>query len=361
MSSHAVAQVFDGPGRPLRLQEFPLPDVLAPGEVLIQVRLATLCGSDLHTIEGRRNEPTPAILGHEGVGTVLRCAPDREGLIEGCRVTWSIADSCGSCAFCTNYDLPEKCTQVFKYGHSAITDGYGLNGTYASHVILRPGTSIVAVPDRLADAVVAPANCALATVANALSHVPDTATSVLVQGAGLLGIYACAWLRDRGVQHVFCADPLAERRQLARRFGAEPLDCLATELKIRHEQIRSVAPHGIDAVLELSGERTAVHEGVEHLRIGGVYVLAGMVHPDSDLGGLTGETVIRKCLTLRGVHNYSPRHLQQGIDFLGRTAEMYPYTDLVGPPVALSRFEDAVELASQRRWLRVALKPMETK
>jgi len=360
MPTGAVAQVFDGPGRPLRLQEVPLPDVLAPGEVLVALRLATLCGSDLHTIEGRRNEPTPAILGHEGVGTVVRRGPDRDWLQDGTRVTWSIADSCGHCIFCTDYGLPEKCDQLFKYGHAAITDGHGLNGTYASHVILRSGTSIVPVPDSLADALVAPANCALATVANILSHVPSQTVSILVQGAGLLGIYACAWLRDRGIEHVFCADPLAERRELAQRFGAEPVDCLALAANERREQIRAVAPHGVDVVLELSGDRAAVLEGVEHLRIGGVYVLAGMVHPDSDLGGLTGEVIIRKCLTLRGVHNYSPEHLQQGLAFLERTADHFPYTDLVSPPISLGRFEYALELAAQRRWLRVAVTPLES-
>ncbi|SVB71035.1 uncharacterized protein METZ01_LOCUS223889, partial [marine metagenome] len=62
------------------MQEFPLPDSLAPGEVLVALRLATVCGSDLHTIEGRRSEPTPAILGHEGVGEVVRYGPGRDTL-----------------------------------------------------------------------------------------------------------------------------------------------------------------------------------------------------------------------------------------------------------------------------------------
>lgn len=359
MSTHAVAQVFDGPGRPLRMQEFPLPHTLAPGEVLIALRLATICGSDLHTIEGRRSEPTPAILGHEGIGEVVRCGPGRDRLRESDRVTWSIADSCGACTFCTDYGLPEKCHRLFKYGHATTADGHGLNGTYASHLILRRGTRIVPVSDVLTDSLAAPANCALATVTNVLSHVPATAAAVLVQGAGLLGIYACALLRDRGVEHVFCADPVPQRRELARRFGAEPMACDAGSAAERRERIRGAAPHGVDAVLELSGDRTALREGVEHLRVGGVYVLAGMVHPDSDLGGITGEQIIRKCLTLRGVHNYSPHHLEEGIAFLERTVDRFPYADLVSPPVPLSRFEQALELSAQRRWLRVAVTPEE--
>jgi putative phosphonate catabolism associated alcohol dehydrogenase len=355
VSESAVAQVFDGPEHPLRLQEFQLPDVLGPGEVLVAMRLATVCGSDLHTIEGRRSETTPAILGHEGVGDVVRCGAGRDTLRPGDRVTWSIADSCGTCAFCTDHQLPEKCASLFKYGHATTADGVGLNGTYSSHVILRAGTAIVPVPDTLPDALVAPANCALATVANVVSHVPASATSVLVQGAGLLGIYACAWLHDRGVEHVFCSDPIADRLALARRFGASTLDGSSPQKHEREQQIRNVASDGVDAVLELSGDRAAFFEGMQHIRTGGTYVLAGMVHPDSDLAGLTGEQIIRKCLTLHGVHNYSPRHLTQGITFLERTMGQFPYSELVSPPLALSRFDEAIELSTLRRWARVSV------
>lgn len=350
-----MAQVFDGPGRPMQLREFALPEQLGPGEVLVRVQLATLCGSDLHTIDGRRHEPTPAILGHEGVGTVLNCGAGRTDLIEGARVTWSIADACGTCAPCTVFDLPQKCDQLFKYGHATTADGHGLNGTYATHVILRRGTRIVPLPDALSDQIAVPANCALATVANILSHVPERSSSVLVQGAGLLGLYACAWLRDRGVEHVFCTDPLAARRQLSERFGATPLATVDENATQRLEQVRAVAPHGVDAVLELSGEPSVVPEAISHLRAGGVYVLAGMVHPASDLGGLTGEQIIRKCLTLRGVHNYGPHHLEQGVAFLQRTRGQLPYEDLVSPPVPLSRLSEAIELSAGRKWCRVSI------
>ena len=161
------------------------------------------------------------------------------------------------------------------------------------------------------------------------------------------------------MEHVFCADPVPERRALAQRFGAEAMECDVNTAEQRRDRIRGACPRGVDAVLELSGDRTALPEGVEHLRVGGVYVLAGMVHPDSDLGGVTGEQIIRKCLTLRGVHNYSPHHLEEGIAFLERTVDRFPYTDLVSPPLPLSRFEEALELSARRRWLRVAVTPKE--
>ena len=72
------AIVFVGPGKPLEAREFPLPDELEPGAALVRTNLATVCGSDMHTWRGRRPFPTPAILGHEAVGTIVKL-----GLVAG--------------------------------------------------------------------------------------------------------------------------------------------------------------------------------------------------------------------------------------------------------------------------------------
>lgn len=338
----ATALVFHGPGRPLDIQSVPLPAELASGELLVRLRLATVCGSDLHTIEGRRTEPTPAILGHEGVGVVEVSRRDEVAI--GTRITWTIADSCGACDYCADYDLPEKCRSLFKYGHAPLADAHGLHGTYSSHVVVRAGTAVFAVADHLPDEAAAPANCALATSVNVVAQVPSTARRVLVQGAGLLGLYACALLRERGLESVLCSDPDEGRRQLARRFGADV--CAPGEGE----------GGAVDAVLELSGARAALDDGLRQVRTGGTYVLAGMVHPESDLAGITGERLIRQCLTLRGVHNYGPTHLAEGLRFLEQSYERYPFADLVGPALPLSRFDEALDLSRQRRWPRVAVR-----
>ena len=181
------------------------------------------------------------------------------------------------------------------------------------------------------------------------------AASALVQGAGLLGIYACALLHERGLR-VLCSDPLPARRELAEGFGAVGLDP-ALDPGERRERVLEVAPDGVDAVLEMSGETPAVAAGMDLVRTGGTYVLVGMVHPDSDLAGITGERIVFKCLTIRGVHNYSPRHLQQGIEFLGRVAGRYPFEELIGPTLPLRDLEEGLALSRQRRWLRVAVAP----
>jgi D-arabinose 1-dehydrogenase-like Zn-dependent alcohol dehydrogenase len=219
--SVAQAMVFRGAGTPFEAVEIPLPSSLAPGEVLVRIRLATLCGSDLHTLDGRRHGPVPCVLGHEAVGIVEASARPRVEV--GSRVTWTLADSCGCCAACAEWDLPQKCEQLFKYGHAGLDDGSGLNGCYASHIVLRPGTAVLMVPEALPDSWVAPANCALATIACALETVPKPCRTALVQGGGLLGIYAVAWLKALGVEKVFCADLSAERLASVEAFGGIPL------------------------------------------------------------------------------------------------------------------------------------------
>jgi putative phosphonate catabolism associated alcohol dehydrogenase len=350
----ARIQLFHGPGHALESRTVPLPHELAAGEMLVEISLATICGSDLHTYEGRRAAPAPCILGHEAVGRVIASA--RPEIPVGRRVTWSIADSCGNCAPCTDWRLPQKCLALFKYGHADLSDGSGLNGCYASHILLRPHTAALVVPDELADAVVAPANCALATIINALSELPTPCRAALVQGGGLLGIYACAWLRQRGVERIYCADVSEARLQLVPAFGGIPLNAGEARWPAAREKVLAESPGGVDLAIELAGTPDVVAAGIDLLRPGGSYVWAGMVHPETALK-ITGESVLRKCLTIRGVHNYAVEHLALGLEFLRESQTRLPFDALVSPPVPLDQLNKAFSLAQSRRWLRVAVQP----
>lgn len=343
MDHSALAAVFDGAGQPFRMLELPLPTRLDDGELLVRVTLSTICGSDLHTIEGRRSEPTPSILGHEGVGVVIRAGRGREPWL-GRKVTWTSADSCGQCAPCTLYDLPQKCTRVFKYGHSPLADRSGLHGTYASHIVLRRGTHVVAVPEGFSDALVAPVNCALATMVAVTEQLPRPCRTAVIQGAGLLGVYGCALLKAAGVERVVVVDNDPGRLALIPEFYGEP--ALASALPL-------VGRGGADVVIEVAGAPGLVPEGLQLLRPGGHYLLVGMVHPDSALT-LTGEALIRGWVTLRGIHNYGPRHLDAAMAFLGRHPHL-PWTKLISPALPLRELPTAIALAQTRRWMRVAV------
>lgn len=347
--SAARLAVFVGPEKPFEFRSVPLP-APAEGEVLVAISLATVCGSDLHTFEGRRNEPTPCVLGHEAVGRVVAVGSGRDPAWVGTRVTWTLADSCGCCPPCREWELPQKCERLFKYGHASIDSGSGLNGCYASHLLLRFGTTVIPLSDKVTDAMVAPANCALATMVAATEPLSRGGGTVLIQGAGLLGIYGCTLLRQRGWKRVLVVDPNPARLEFARAFGGEPF--LPAELA-------GIRSGSVDAAIEVAGIPAVIADGMRVLRPGGHYALVGMVHPDSRLD-LTGEAIIRKCLTIRGTHNYAPRHLQQAVDFLTRHAGDWPWESLVSTPFPLTQLEAAFHLARSGRWPRVSVDPTMT-
>lgn len=336
----------------MRAADLPLPAALAPGEAVVEIELATICGSDLHIIAGHREQQTPAVLGHEAVGRVVESA--RADLPPGARISWSIAASCGACSFCRRRDLPQKCPSLFKYGHSAMSGGArDLSGCYASRIVLRRGTHAVQIPEAMPAAAAAPANCALATMVYAVSLLSRECETVVIQGAGMLGIYGCALLNERGLR-VFCLDVDNSRLTMAEKFGGIALP--AGDAAAR-KKIFAAAPDGADACIETAGSAAAIAEGVSLLRRGGTYLLVGALLRESAMSMLTAEQIIRGCLTLRGVHNYKPRHLDEAVAFLSRCGGKYPFADLVSPPFALGEFSAAADAAFARRWHRVSLRP----
>ncbi len=357
-----LAAVFEAPNTPMRLARVAVPRDLPPGAVLCRVRLSTICGSDLHTTSGRRIEPAPSILGHESVGEVVALGEGARywsgaPLHLGDRVSWTIMASCGACSFCSRA-LPQKCVHLKKYGHLPLTVWPGLTGGYAEYIYLFPGTGIFAAPPNLDDAVVAPANCALATVVCAIETIGGVSPgeSVLICGAGLLGTYLAALAKEAGARIVMVADADAARAQNILRFGADTVFSQTVEPDAVANWARETCGEdGVDAAFEVCGDPRAASAALESLRIGGRLLVAGLVSPGS-VFPLDGNLLTRRYLTVRGIHNYHPAHLGKGLDFLASTAEKYPYHTLVSPVLDLADIGQAFELAGRRGSVRVAIR-----
>jgi threonine dehydrogenase-like Zn-dependent dehydrogenase len=175
---------------------------------------------------------------------------------------------------------------------------------------------------------------------NVTEQLPAPCDVAVIQGAGLLGLHGCALLRAAGVGRVIVVDTDEARLGRVADFGGEP----------RHSG--DVHPQSADLVIETAGVPDIVSEGLRMLRPGGHYLFVGMVHPDSALN-ITGEAIIRGCVSLRGFHNYAPRHLDLAVAFLG--ASSLPWFSLVSPPLSLERLDEGFALAATRRWARVAV------
>ena len=150
----ATAMVWPGEGS--MHEAVAVPGVrLSPGDVLVEIELATVCDSDLHTLLGHRPAPTPLVLGHEQVGRVVALGRGGAKTTDGLRVSlgerivWSAAVPCGRCARCRR-GLPQKCLALQKYGHERMRRGWELSGGFATHAHILDGTPMVSVPDERA-------------------------------------------------------------------------------------------------------------------------------------------------------------------------------------------------------------------
>ena len=351
----ARAAVWDGAG--FQVARFPLPEP-GPGEALVRVRMATICGSDLHTLRGARPAPVPIVLGHEAVGHVVAAGPgirtcSGAPVVEGMRLTWTIGTSCGECRPCVR-GLSQKCAHRRKYGHERSVPEWRLSGGFADHCHLLAGTGSVEVPPEVPDAVITPANCATATVVNAVRRAaPGADDVVVVQGCGMLGLTALAYLRHLGVRAIAASDPHPARRRAALRFGA----AVATAPERLDAEVRELSGgEGAAAVLELSGSGAAAAASLDLLGTGGHLVLVGSVLPVAELD-VAPEAVVRRLLTISGVHNYGLDDLAEAVRFLATGVRHEDFAALVPSAFPLDSVAAAVSAADRGEAPRVAIAP----
>ena len=362
MRQRASTALFHGADQPFELceQQITTPNT---DEILVRVSLATICGSDLHTFTGRRTAPVPCVLGHEAVGRVAAPTQVRDAygnpLHEGDRVTWSIMAACGTCEYCNKRNLPQKCEKLFKYGHARSEDPYFLNGGFGEWICLRSGTAIYRIPDAVSDIEAAPLNCALATVLDGLATLDLTdRASAVVQGAGMLGIYAACCLRERGFEIVACVDRVTERLRIVEAFGATHTFNLSetSTVEIEEALYGVTGGRGVDLAIEVSGSEAALVNSLDWLGIGGSCLTLGYVFPHADVT-VDAHKVVTKCLTVRGNHNYHPSALGDALRFVEETRERYPFEDLVGAVYPLKEINPAFDRAMQGDLIRVGINP----
>lgn len=335
------AAVWSGVSGGFELVDVTTPE-LAAGEALVEIELATICGSDIHTVSGHRATPMPTVLGHEAVGRVVGTTPstldvDGSPVQIGDRVTWTIGTACGRCRRCLR-GIPEKCEQVRKYGHERITESWRLNGEFATHTHLIAGTGIVPVPEELPAALAAPSNCATATVVAAARRAGlRPGDDVAVLGCGMLGLTAILLARESGAARIVATDIDEGRRALAAEFGA---DVVVDPSGLRE----AAGPAGVDVVFEVSGNPRSVEAALDCAGIGGVVALVGSVSP-SDGVVFEPSTLVRRLVTVVGSHNYTASDLADAVAFLSRSSGTSLLAALVSDPFPLEALDVAFDAA----------------
>ena len=288
------ALLYHGPGD-LRVEEVPRPEP-GPGDVLVQVEVALTDGTDAKAF--RRGHPlllerTPSPFGHEFCGV---------NVASGRRVVAANSAPCGECAPCRRGE-ETLCENLRPF----------LNGAYAEYLLVPEriaGRNLLPVPSGLAPEVAAmtePLACCLHGVERA-ELTPGATVAVL--GPGPIGLMLCAAAKDAGAR-VVAVGGRAERRALAREFGAEPED-----------------GRGADVVIEAVGTAEAWRDALELVRPGGTVVFFGGREVAVDTFRLHYEE-----LTLRGAFHHTPRHVRAALAFLASGA--HPWERLVTHRVGL--------------------------
>ncbi len=364
MSKTGRAAVYDAPNAPFEVREYPVRNVHA-GEVLVRITMSTICRSDIHSYSGHRPNPCPGILGHEIIGVIEQIGDgihnDMRGdkLTVGDRVTWTEFFTDGESYYRDVHDMPQKSSGLRKYGHDLVEDDPHFLGGFADYCYILPGTGILKLPDELSDEEATPLNCGVATMISVTEAAAiGVGETVVVQGLGLLGIYGCAIAKARGAARVIALDAVPSRMQVAKRFGADlTFDVSSMSEDELVKAVRDASPpDGPDVVMEVCGVPSVVPTGIHMLRIGGRYVIGGLVNPDAHFS-LDGNEILRKWITLRGIHNYHPRHLIQALDFVMANRDRFPFKEIVDSRFGLDQLGEAFEQAANRSVLRAAIVP----
>ncbi|UGT55955.1 zinc-binding dehydrogenase [Nocardia asteroides] len=303
--------------RSFSVEEVPVP-APGPGEVLIEVRAAGVCLSDVHLIDGSLSPfyPEPAVtaagavtLGHEVSGVIHTLGPDLRGdWAPGQRVVLQAGEACGECSHCVRRMMCQR----------PRTRGLDYDGGWAQYAIAREGT-LLPIPDELPfdQAAIIPDAVSTPYAAMVTTGAVRPAQSVGIWGAGGLGAHAVRLARMVGAAPIIAIDPLPSARDRALLFGADfALDPLAPDFA---EAVREVtAGRGLDVAFDFAGVGAARAQAASVLGPFGSLVLAGLT-PEP----VTIDDSINFCFNVnqvRGHYGSEPEHVEQlvGLASAGR-------------------------------------------
>lgn len=256
--------------------------VLEPGPGDVHVRLAAsgVCHSDLSSQNGTIPGPLPCVLGHEGAGVIVEVGSAVQGLKSGDHVIASFTPACGSCRRCLGQqpylcELMHASSQAmrFRAGGEEVAGFCGL-GTFAEEMVV-PAASLVAIPVDIPLHVAALIGCGVTTGVGASMWTAEVSpgSSVLVIGAGGVGIAAIQGARIAGAAEILAVDMVESKLEQAKTFGATHA---VTPDQLDDAKATITGGDGFDFALECIGRSDTVRQAYDATRRGGTTVVVGM-------------------------------------------------------------------------------------
>jgi len=256
------------------------------GQVRVKVLHCGVCHSDLSIVDGVFPSPTPIVLGHEAAGIVDAVGPDVTSLAPGDHVVLTPVPPCGTCYFCVRGE-PGVCvnasaitTNSFADGSTGLSRGGGVVfrgvglGAFGEYVLTQASGAVKIAPDVPLD-VACVIGCAVQTGVGAVFNTArvEPGATVLVMGLGGVGLNIVQGASVAGAARIIAADPLPERRAMAKRFGAtDVLDPTAVDVVAQAQALTGV---GVDYAFDAVGRSNLIEDGLRATRAGGTTVCVG--------------------------------------------------------------------------------------
>ncbi|MCB2050046.1 MAG: zinc-binding dehydrogenase [Novosphingobium sp.] len=344
----------------LETWDVPIPDP-ETGGALVRVVAGGVCGSDVHILTGEAGiMPFPIILGHEGVGQIEKLGPGVETdyagvpVKRGDLVYWAPIALCHRCHSCTVLEeTPCENSQFFEHAEKPNW------GSYADFAWLPNGLAFFRVPDHASvDAVIA-LGCALPTALRGFDRCGPVrmGETVVVQGAGPVGLAAILAASVSGAREIVAIDMHEKRLDVARAMGATATVSLRNSIEQRRSQIYDVCgPHGPNVVVEAAGVLQAFPEGVDLTGNHGRYIVLG-------LWGAIGEQAISprdttlKNLTIAGATFPKPKHYHAALQLAVRCQDEKPLADLVTHRFGIADAQKALDATARGEVVKAIIDP----
>lgn len=303
----ARAAVLRQTGTPMTIETVEVGPV-APGDVLVRIRAASLWHTDLEAIEGALAVKLPAVLGHEAAGEIAELGDGVSDQAIGDRVVLSWNPHCGRCFYCERAQ-PILCSAFLANGPKAFhfdgrprlsCDGVPMHqlmylGGFAEYGIV-PAQSAVRVPDTMPFDRAALLGCGVMTGVGAATRIADLrwGAVTMVIGCGAVGLSAVQGCRLAGASAIIAVDLNPARRQLAQALGATDACDPAQAIGVARSLTEG---RGADVVLEAAGQWTSFRLSMEAVRPGGQMVWLGKTGVNEEVAFRWGSLMQEKRIT----------------------------------------------------------------
>ncbi|MET9580086.1 Zn-dependent alcohol dehydrogenase [Streptomyces massasporeus] len=282
------AAVLPAIGSPLEITGIDLPDP-GPGQVRVRLAAAGVCHSDLSLSDGTMRVPVPAVLGHEGAGTVVAVGEGVGHVAPGDGVVLNWAPSCGACHACSLGEV-WLCANALSGAadvYARTTEGTdlhpGLNVAAFAEETVVSASCVLPVPDGVPLADAALLGCAVLTGYGAVHHSARVRAgeTVAVFGVGGVGLSALQAARIAGASKIVAVDVSAEKEELARAAGATDY-VVASDTTAR--EIRGLTgKQGVDVAVECAGRAVSIRAAWDSTRRGGRTTVVGIGGKDQQV------------------------------------------------------------------------------